>query len=99
MTDLLKLGKNLADKNPELIPTGTPISRNFAELIFIKRMELGLTQSELAKKAKVGTKTIHRIEGGSGGVTDTTYQKVCDVIGITSDDIAESFRTEVALNK
>ena len=35
------------------------------------RMDQKLTQSQLAELAGVGVKTIHRIEGGNGGVTDS----------------------------
>ena len=31
--------------------------------------------------------TIHRIEGGGGGITDTTYFKVFDVLGVKDEQI------------
>ncbi|MGX2962116.1 hypothetical protein JNUCC23_23235 (plasmid) [Peribacillus sp. JNUCC 23] len=32
--------------------------------------------------ANVAVKTIHRIEGGSGGITDKTYEKVLGALNI-----------------
>ena len=46
-----------------------------------------MTQKELADQANVSPSTIHRIEGGGGGITDTTYFKVFDVLGVKDEQI------------
>lgn len=92
MTNLLNLGEQLAKQNPELLPTKTSLSEVFAEIIFSARVRAGLTQVKLAENASVTPKTIHRIEGGSGGITDTTYQKVFNALDIEISDLAEVFK-------
>lgn len=45
----------------------------------------------LFSRPKVSTKTIHRIEGGSGGITDTTYDKVFSVLEINLKEAVDFF--------
>ncbi|MGN7397948.1 helix-turn-helix domain-containing protein [Peribacillus frigoritolerans] len=94
MTDLFKLGMELVKDipSPELHEKYFGISGVYARLVFGTRMEKGYTQQQLANLADVGVKTIHRIEGGSGGITDKTLDKVFSVLGITHDDIGEAFK-------
>lgn len=47
-----------------------------SRMIFKKRMELGLSQVELAEKAGVTQKTISRIEGGDPGIRKSTISKI-----------------------
>ncbi|MFE6168228.1 helix-turn-helix domain-containing protein [Viridibacillus arvi] len=58
-----------------------------SQLIFKKRMSVGLTQSELAVQANVTQKTVSRIERGDTKVRETTLQKVYDVLGITEEHL------------
>lgn len=51
-----------------------------SRLIFKRRMELGLTQVDLAKKANVTQKTISRIEGADKGVRERTLIKVLQAL-------------------
>lgn len=90
--DLVKLGNELVNDIPELKPTFFGLSSTLGTLTFAARMDKKITQKELAELANVGVKTIHRIEGGSGGVTDTTYQKVFAALEISNDEIAEAFK-------
>lgn len=92
MADLVNLSRELINDIPELKPIFFSVSAVLGELTFAARMEKKVTQRELAKLANVGVKTIHRVEGGSGGVTDTTYQKVFAALEISNEDIAEAFK-------
>lgn len=87
--DLVKLGHDLVKDIPELNNTFFSLSASFGKLVFATRMERKLTQSQLADLANEGVKTIHRIEGGSGGITDTTYEKVFHALKITNEDLEE----------
>lgn len=55
-------------------------------IFFSYRIRGGFTQQQLADEAKVGVKTIHRIEGGSGGITDTTLEKVLRALDVDWED-------------
>jgi transcriptional regulator with XRE-family HTH domain len=92
MADLVNLGNELINDIPELKPTFFSLSSALGELTFAARMEKRITQLELAKLAGVGVKTIHRIEGGSGGITDKTYDKVFAALELSGDTIAESIK-------
>lgn len=89
--DLVNLGNELVNDIPELKET-FGIHSVLGELTFAARMDKKITQKDLAELANVGVKTVHRIEGGSGGITDTTYQKVFAALEISNDDIAEAFK-------
>lgn len=82
MKNFNELDAELVSKMPNLKPTVDTMSQGFADIVFSYRVRNGLTQQQLAKKAKVGVKTIHRIEGGSGGITDTTYEKVLGALNV-----------------
>lgn len=90
--DLVKLGYQLVEEIPELHETFFSSSAILGKLVFATRVEQKLTQAQLAKLAGVGQKTIHRIEGGSGGVTDKTYDKVFNALRITQDDLGDAFK-------
>ncbi|AQQ55597.1 helix-turn-helix domain-containing protein [Planococcus lenghuensis] len=57
-----------------------------SRVVFKKRMELGLSQMELAEKAQVTQKTISRIEGADEGIRESTIRKVHLALGISEDD-------------
>jgi len=82
MKDFNELQKELINKIPSLNPTGDSTSKGFADIVFSYRIRQHLTQRQLADKSEVGVKTIHRIEGGSGGVTINTLEKVLNALGI-----------------
>lgn len=54
--------------------------------IFKRRMELGLSQIELADKAGVTQKTISRIEGGDQGIRTSTIIKVYTALNLKEDE-------------
>ncbi|QQK79219.1 helix-turn-helix transcriptional regulator [Salicibibacter cibi] len=89
--DLVNYGHRVVKDIPELDDTFFSLSSHLGKLVFATRLEKKLTQLELADKAEVSPKTIHRIEGGAGGVTDTTYDKVFDVLEISGEEIGEYF--------
>ncbi|MEK4138673.1 helix-turn-helix transcriptional regulator [Kurthia sp. FSL E2-0154] len=60
-----------------------------SQIIFKKRMTVGLTQSQLAERANVTQKTVSRIERGDTKVRETTLQKVYTVLGITAQHLEE----------
>jgi transcriptional regulator with XRE-family HTH domain len=91
MKDLLKLGNELTNEIPAL-QQFNEISSVMGELTFAARMKHGLTQAKLADLAKVSPKTVHRVEGGSGGITDKTYSSIFNVLGISNDDIGDAFK-------
>ena len=91
MANLLKLGHDIAKRNPSFKPAGNFLSQEYAKLVFVYRMNAGLTQKQLAEAADVSPSTIHRIEGGSGGITDIKYAAVFNVLNITTADIANFF--------
>lgn len=53
--------------------------------IFKRRMELGFSQVDLAKKAGLTQKTISRIEGGDPGIRKSTVEKVYAALNLKED--------------
>jgi DNA-binding XRE family transcriptional regulator len=51
------------------------------------RISLSLSQSELARKADVSDKTIHRIESGNANISDTVARKLAKAMRCTPDEI------------
>ncbi|SDJ00929.1 helix-turn-helix transcriptional regulator [Natribacillus halophilus] len=89
--DLINYGYRIAKGTSEFDETFFSLSAHLGKLVFATRLEKKLTQQELAEQAEVSPKTIHRIEGGAGGVTDNTYDKVFDVLEISGEEIGEYF--------
>lgn len=89
MKDLIQFNEQLENEIPELKPTQIGFSKAFSRLVFGTRINKGWTQAELAAKANIGVKTVHRIEGGSGGITDNTYEKVFAVLDLTDDIVGD----------
>ena len=52
------------------------------EIIKQRRKEFGLTQSQLAKLAKVGINTLTQIERGEGNPTVAVLDKVLSTLGL-----------------
>jgi len=65
-----------------------------ADLILARRMQLGLTQKELAKQAKTTQATISRIESGDDGVKSGTLDNIFQVLKLTQ--IIPEFNEESA---
>lgn len=60
---------------------------NVNEYLKEKRLELGLSQKELAEKAGVSSNTIYNIEKGNFSPNVSTYQKICKALNIKLADI------------
>lgn len=65
-----------------------------AKLVFKQRVEMKITQSELAELAKVTQATISRIEAGDTGIKGETYNKVMSELKFVKAEL--SFDEEAA---
>ena len=81
LTDL----RNRLMQNEEIKEALESVEYNRSRNIFKRRMELGLSQRELADKAGVTQKTISRIEGGDPGIRQTTLVKVYTALDLKED--------------
>lgn len=54
-----------------------------AKLVIQRRTELGLTQKELARRARTSYSQVSRIESGRHSVTNETFDKVFVALGAT----------------
>lgn len=77
--------KNRLMQNEEIKEVFESVEYNRSRNIFKRRMELGLSQRDLADKASVTQKTISRIEGGDSGVRQTTLVKVYSALDLKED--------------
>lgn len=77
--------------DPELTEVLESVEYKRSRIIFQKRMDLGITQSELAIKANVTQKTISRIEGADVGIRPTTLNKVYGALGLGDSYQDKSF--------
>ena len=57
-------------------------TKELAKLIVGRRKVLHITQEQLSTLAKVGMKTIYKLEQGMGNPSIETLEKVLDVIGL-----------------
>jgi len=57
------------------------------ENLKIARQKLGLTQSEIAKKAKISTNYYARIERGEVNTSVETLESIFKALGVKSSDI------------
>src|SRR5690625_1829926 len=80
MNNLEDFKRRLLDKNELAKDVLNSREYKISRLIFKNRMELGLTQVELARKANVTQKTISRIEGADKGVRERTLIKVLQAL-------------------
>jgi DNA-binding XRE family transcriptional regulator len=88
--EMLLRAKNIPDVQKKLESFSTVI----ANLVLVRRAQLGITQSELAKKAGTIQYTISRIESGDDGVKLTTLNKVFDILGLVG--ISPTYREDAA---
>lgn len=87
MRDFNELDNELISKMPQIAPIEPnsedyTMSEGFADIVFSYRVRKGLTQQQLADMADVTPKTIHRIEGGNGGIKDKTYENVLKALNV-----------------
>ena len=77
--------KNRLMQNEEIKEAFESVEYNRSRNIFKRRMELGLSQRDLADKASVTQKTISRIEGGDSGIRQATLIKVYTALDLKED--------------
>lgn len=88
MNNLENFKRRLLSKNKFAKEVFNSREYKISRLIFKKRMELGLTQVELARKANVTQKTISRIEGADKGGRESTLIKVLQALEIDINSLA-----------
>jgi transcriptional regulator with XRE-family HTH domain len=87
----------LLESVPGVKETVYSFSRLMGRAIFTRRIELGLTQKELAQyvykitKQPMHQSVISRVEGGSIGITSETYDRILRALGMK--DIKIIFET------
>ena len=59
------------------------------EIIKEKRIELGLSQKQLADKAGLSHNTVYNLEANRVSTNLETYEKICKVLGIKLSSILE----------
>lgn len=84
--DLVKLGKELMEKYPEIKFQKEKNSDVLASIVFAKRIQQKLSQSQLAERLNVEEKIIHKLEGGSTFLGDAFYEKVFAALGLNYED-------------
>ncbi|OED32359.1 hypothetical protein BHE17_07865 [Planococcus maritimus] len=77
--------RNHLMQNDEINEELESVEYDRSRIIFKRRMELGLSQKELADKTSVTQKTISRIEGGDRGIRQTTLVKVYSALNLKED--------------
>ncbi|WP_173918995.1 helix-turn-helix domain-containing protein [Halobacillus sp. Marseille-Q1614] len=90
MKDLLRVD-DIVEEIPELETVFYGIGAAFGKIIFSYRVNQQLTQKQLADKANVGVKTVHRAEGGTNNLGVQTYEKLFKALGINKEKYAEIF--------
>ncbi len=94
----MRKAKNLLDMTTSLLKEGHPelkaslegLSPVYARIIFSRRMELGISQQQLSRKAHTGLKTISRAEGGFDNLSTETYDKIFNALDLDVQDIAQA---------
>ncbi len=81
--------KKIVEQHPEMEEQLHGIGAVYGKIIFLTRMEKGLTQKELAEKAGVGDKTITRAEGGSENLGTLTYDNIFKALDLSTVAVAE----------
>ncbi|WP_294751927.1 helix-turn-helix transcriptional regulator [uncultured Ruminococcus sp.] len=65
------------------------MKENVHEIIKEKRMELGLSQKQLADKAGLSHNTVYNLETNRVSTNLETYEKICKVLGIKLSSLLE----------
>ena len=68
-------------------------------ILFKKRSALGLTQSEVAKKAKIPLQSYQRFESGRRNILNASFQMACRVIEALEMDISKFYHAEYAIGE
>ena len=82
---------DLISKLEQLSPDRS-LANKLGEIIFLKRIELGISQDELAKKANLKREVIHRIEAGSD-ISINEFEKAANSLDINQKDILWAIST------
>ncbi|MED4285344.1 helix-turn-helix transcriptional regulator [Priestia megaterium] len=82
---------DLISKLEQLSP-GRLLANKLGEIIFSKRIELGISQDELAKKANLKREVIHRIEAGSD-ISINEFEKAANSLDINQKDMLWAIST------
>lgn len=88
MKDLLNLDPTI-EEMPDVKDTFYGMGAVFGKVIFSHRVSKGYTQQELAKRANVGVKTIHRAEGGTSNIGIETYESIFKALDIAPEEYIE----------
>lgn len=83
--DIVKKLKELTEKLPNPI-TVEGNSDKLGTICFALRNRKGMSQSELALKAGLDVRIIHRIEGGSKLMSDDIYTTIFELLGTTYEE-------------
>ncbi|HRU97010.1 MAG TPA: helix-turn-helix transcriptional regulator [Ruminococcus sp.] len=62
---------------------------NANEILKEKRLELGLSQKQLADKAGLSHNTVYNLETNRVSTNLETYEKICKVLGIKLSSLLE----------
>ena len=65
--------------------------QSFGEFIKFRRLQLNLTQYEVAAKAGTSQGYICKVENGEREPTVTLALKICDVLGLDINDFASTY--------
>ena len=82
---------DLINKLEQLSPDKS-LANKLGEIIFSKLIGLGISQDELAKKAKLKREVIHRIEAGSD-ISINEFEKAANSLDINQKDILWAIST------
>ncbi|MCR4638951.1 helix-turn-helix transcriptional regulator [Ruminococcus sp.] len=65
------------------------MKENAHEIIKEKRLELGLSQKQLADKAGLSHNTVYNLETNRVSTNLETYEKICKILGIKLSSLLE----------
>lgn len=98
MKNLLNLDHTI-EEIPGVKDTFDGMGAMFGKVIFSHRVNKGYTQQELAKKANVGVKTIHRAEGGTSNIGIETYETIFKALSIKPEEYMEELAKVSSIGK
>lgn len=79
--------------------TKKQIDKVIGEIAKEHRLQMGLTQEQLAEQLNLTTKYISRVENGAAGLGAETLIKYIDFLGITPNTLYQQFLTNENLKK
>ena len=65
--------------------------QSFGQFIKSRRLQLSLTQQEVAAQAKIAQSHLCKVENGVREPTVTIALRICDVLGLNINDFASEF--------